>query len=210
MAVFPSLAGAVLVLGSGPNARPPSDYQNRILLTVNASQIIARRWGQKVPYITLLGSSVLNNDPANIEAKEMMKRGHTENLIVIKGNLEEEKARLRLRKLGYTYQSIQFLTKDDRAQILSDLLGIPITEKTKPSNGVFLALLAVHLGARQVLMTGFSLSQNGHAYNNKGRPRAHAPEDRIVLARAMEINLPIFTNDPNFAQESGLHLFNDE
>jgi len=85
-------------------------------------------------------------------------------------------------------------------------LGDAYDRGRPPSNGIFLALLALHLGARRILMSGFSLSRTGHAYNTLNLRRVHIEGDTLALRRIAGLGLPIFTNDERFSRESGLPL----
>jgi hypothetical protein len=89
---------------------------------------------------------------------------------------------------------------------MQKLLGDAYDASKPPSNGIFLALLALHLGASRILMSGFSLSRIGHAYNTLDLPRRHVDGDTLALRRIVQSGLPIFTNDERFARESGLPL----
>src|SRR5690606_31351277 len=75
------------------------------------------------------------------------------------------------------------------------------------SNGVVLALLSLHLGADEVLMSGLSLSTHGHAYSDKGYSRGHIDADRLALNEMGRRGLPVRALDPVFAEESGLPLY---
>ena len=97
----------------------------------------------------------------------------------------------------------------DRGRIMQGLLGDAYDERQPPSNGVFLALLALHLGANRILMSGFSLSKTGHAYNTLNLDRRHLDGDTAALRRIVALGLPVFTNDERFSRESGLPLIPD-
>ena len=53
-------------------------------------------------------------------------------------------------------------------------------------------------------MTGFSLTQDGLAYNDMNMKRSHANDDKEIILKIIEKKLPIFTNDLVFSNESGL------
>lgn len=202
---LPALSGPAFVLGSGPGATRPEGFDRSwTLATVNASQVSAETLGCGSPDVTLFGSAVLKSGPTNLEAQTVLRDLSTVHAIAFKGSRRYSMSRIRLAMLGYSYDSFHFMTKDARRRIVSESVG----ENTgKPSNGVFLALLCLYLGSTLVVMAGFSLSQAGHAYNDKGRRRLHVNEDRDILTKMRVRDFPVFTSDPIFASESGLHLY---
>lgn len=205
---LPRLSGPVLVVGSGPGACLPAGYDDTwTLATVNGSQIIAARLGCGSPDLTLLGLSVLQKAPVNREAQAVLRDGSTGVLICINGRRRYSLARMRLARLGYRFNRFCYLTREARLAMTSDVLGARINSQLKPSNGVTLAFLCLNLGASLVVMTGFSLSKSGHAYNDQNRPRLHANEDAALLKRSIEKGIPIYTSQSDFAEESGLPLY---
>jgi hypothetical protein len=133
----------------------------------------------------------------------------TDNLVVVSheiGFKHRLLIALRLRWLGYGYRSLTVLHMRSRGQILQAMLGDAYQAANPPSNGIFLALLALHLGASRVLMSGFSLTRTGHAYNELNLQRRHVDGDTLALNRVAAMKLPVFTNDERFAHESGLPL----
>ncbi len=112
--------------------------------------------------------------------------------------------RLKLLMLGYSYDRVVFISTADRIDWIRDATGIEPVDK--PSNGVAAAFLCASLGAKKIVMTGFSLTKEGHAYNTKNRERAHVAGDREALKLAVSRNVPIVTNQNDFSAESGVPL----
>jgi hypothetical protein len=209
------LAGRqAFVLGSGPgSAPPPGGFAGWFTMTVNASQILLAAWGNQVPDYTIFNNQLLTNQRKNcVAARSLLKGKRTRNLVVIKEYRSVWRTRLtrlpftrlRLFLLQYRYARFSTITPRQRSAIVSSVLGADIPEQIKPSSGIFLAFLALHLGASRVLMSGFSLTQDGHAYNTLNLRREHAGEDRELLARAIAAGLPIYTNSREFSLESNV------
>lgn len=208
---LPQLSGPALVLGSGPGACLPTGFDDTwTLATVNGSQAVAARLGCRSPNITLLGASVLKNQPANREAQAVLKARGTETLISIRGRRRFSLARFHLARLGYTFDRFCLISGSERLDFISSVLDERIGVNLKPSNGVALAFICLHLGAAGVVMTGFSLSRGGHAYNDKNRPRQHTAEDRELLRRSAVKGVPIYAGSVEFAQESGIPLYTEK
>jgi len=203
---LPQIDGPAFVLGSAPGPAPPRDpSRSWTLATVNGSQVVAARWGLK-PTITLFGFSFVQTTPANAETRKVLSGQCTSQLLCIGARKHYFHYRRVARQLGYSYDRLTTITPKDRADITRRVIGVSDDETGRASNGIFLALLCLHLGASEVVMAGFSLTRHGHAYNDKGHFREHIDADRAVLARALQAGLRIATNDPRFSAESGLPL----
>jgi O-antigen ligase len=202
----------VFALGSAPDSLPPPAGSGEWLaVTVNGSQALLE--GLRLPatpVMTVMNRSVLKSSiVSGVAARKVLCNLSTDHLIVISHKVSSKHRlliALRLWWLRYRYGSLTVLDTRDRREIMEQLLGDAYDESKPPSNGIFLALLAVHLGASRVLMSGFSLSRTGHAYNDLNLPRRHVDGDALALRRIVASGLPIFTNDERFARESGLPL----
>lgn len=208
LASSPTLTGPVLVVGSGPGGALPAGMDhNWTVATVNGSQVVGEGLGLGVPDLTLMGAAVMKDKPVNLEAQHVLSGRHTKLLISPIGRRRYSAARWRLMRIDYTYDAVFRISTRDKIDIVNSVLGDTIQHKHKPSNGVILALACLHWGASSVVMTGFSLTKHGHAYNDAERPREHIDEDRIVLAKAVSNGAPLFTTSQDFAAESGLPIF---
>lgn len=198
----PRLDRNTLVIGSGPSARLPEGFnEGWSLATVNASQAA---FPNITPDVTLLGAAVLRNKPVNKEAKEVLRGRQTRSLVLIEGNQVPDRQRLRLLQIGYSYDTITFLSKKDRADCIK--WATSIDDGVWPSNGIALGLICLYLGAEKIVYSGFSLSQAGHFYNDQNRPRLHVDADKRVIDHALTNRLPLFTNQKQFSAESGIPL----
>jgi hypothetical protein len=202
----------VFALGSAPDSFPPPAGSGAwSIVTVNGSQAVLERLGLPVtPVMSLMNRSVLKSTiVSGVAAREVLRRLSTDNLVVVSHEVTRKQYLLiafRLWWLRYRYRSLTVLDMSHRSRIMQGLLGDGYDERDPPSNGVFLCLLALHLGASRILMSGFSLSRTGHAYNNLNLRRRHLDGDRLALRRIVALKLPIFTNDERFSRESGVPL----
>lgn len=198
---------SAFVLGSAPKFIIPSSMQGLRLLTVNGSQF---KLGQRTPDLTLFNTSLVKSSfLANMEARKVLRGLKTKNLIVLTGNSGWRKrfhVLYCLFRLGYKASRLHLMNSRTREAVLKNFLGLEMKSPHLPSNGVFLAILACYLGANSVLMGGFSFSQSGHSYNKLNLERGHVDADRVVLSRVLELGLPIFAIDSDFARDSGLNF----
>jgi hypothetical protein len=202
----------VFVLGSAPDSFPPPPGSGEwSAITVNGSQALLERLGlPATPVMTVMNRSVLKSSiVSGVAARKVLHSLATDHLVVISHRVSFKHRlliALRLWWLRYRYRTLTVLDMRHRRQIMERLLGDAYDESKPPSNGIFLALLAVHLGASRILMSGFSLSKTGHAYNELNLPRRHLDGDTLALRRIVELGLPVLTNEERFSRESGLPL----
>ena len=202
----------VFALGSAPDSfPPPAGSGSWSVITVNGSQAVLERLGlPATPFMTLMNRSVLKSGiVSGVAAREVLRGLASDNLVVVSHKASYKHRlliALRLWWLRYRYRSLTVLDMRHRSQIMEGLLGDAYDQSTPPSNGIFLALLALHVGASRILMSGFSLSKTGHAYNKLNLERRHLDGDTLALRRIAASGLPIFTNDERFSRESGLPL----
>lgn len=203
----------VFALGSAPGASPPpGKKEDWEVITINGSQASLEKLGlETTPTATIFNTSLIKTKyNVNVAARKVLRGCRTENLVVLSGSTSFRKKLhviFRLLMLNYRYKTLSILSTSDRISIMEDILRMKLPEREQqPSNGIFTVLLALHLGAERVLMSGFSLSKQGHAYNNLNFKRAHTTGDLLTLRRAVEVGLPIFTNDEEFSKESGIPL----
>lgn len=203
----------VFALGSAPGASPPpGQKEDWEVITINGSQASLEKLGlYSTPSATIFNTSLIKTKyNVNVAARKVLRGCRTENLVVLSGRTSFRKRLhviLRLFILNYRYKTLSILSTAERISIMEKILCVKlIGREQQPSNGIFIVLLALHLGAEKVLMSGFSLSKQGHAYNNFNFKRAHTSGDLFTLHRAVELGLPIYTNDPEFSKESRIPL----
>lgn len=205
---LPLMNENALVFGSGPGSSIPNTFgENWSLVTINASQAAVPD-NSIVPDFTLIGTSTLRNKPANREAKQALRGRRTRTLILFDRERFIDNQRLKLLILGYSYDRVIFLSTAERSKWIHEATGSSLTDK--PSNGVAAAFLCASVGVKNIVMTGFSLTKEGHAYNHQNRERAHVVGDRKALRMAIARNIPLSTNQADFSIESGVPLLTVE
>ena len=205
------IEGPCFVLGSAPSALwPDRRFAGWTILTVNAAQAIAPAPGS-APDITLMSGQMLGNEPVNLEAKRVLRGRSTGELWLIERGISAAAAAELLRAMDFTYQALRLITPRLRSRITYRQLGVDASAgsgEQKISTGTFAALLALEQGASSVVLSGLSLSDAGHAYNQLGHKRYHLNSDRSALRVAIERGLPIYTICQAFSQASGIPLWN--
>ncbi len=155
---FPSLDGPIFLLGSAPDPTPPIGApEDWNLVTVNGSQITAAAWGME-PTLTLFGLTFLRTTTANREARKVLVGLSTTDLLCVGDPRHYFQYKFITWRLRYRYERLTILTPQERDKITKSVIGSDRGTSCKPSNGIFLALLCLHLGASCVVMSGFSLN----------------------------------------------------
>jgi hypothetical protein len=204
------IGGGCFVLGSAPSAVwPDPRFADWVLLTVNAAQA-AEPPTPRIPDITLMSGQMLGDDPVNREAKRVLRGLSTSELWLIERGITKDAAIEVLRSLSYKYGSLGVISRRQRSRITYRQLGVDAASgvgEEKISTGVFAALLALEQGASKVILSGISLTADGHAYNDLGHVRHHVNSDQRALAVAIGRGLPLFTLCPVFSKASGVPLW---
>ena len=199
--------GPCLVLGSGPNPAIPAGFNKTwSLLTVNASQASIKDLNMQ-PAVTVISDQMLGNSAANIAGKEALKNSKTSRLVLINRRYAVSHAKRILRTLNYCYEELSVISHWGRSRIAYEVLKEYValgSGEQKISTGIFASLLALYAGANQVVLSGFSFSIDGHAYNTLNHKRSHISSDKTALLLARNKGLPFYTPDKTFSAESGL------
>jgi hypothetical protein len=204
--------GPALVMGSAPNFRLPVGHDpNWVLVSVNASQLLAETFGLPVPDIALIRGGILVGGSEQESYKRELLRGRqARHLFIPVWPGAEDRLKEGCRSFDYRYDTLQALTKWQLANILWRVSGRYNMSRgwhKKISTGAFAIMLARFAGFAPVVASGFSLSQAGHGYDERNAFRYHADEDADLLRRVVRRREPIYAEDPDFAAESGLPLW---
>jgi hypothetical protein len=108
--------------------------------------------------------------------------------------------------------AVRRITVEDRDNIMRMMLNddFPSNEhENRPSNGIFAIAYALSCGAFEVIVSGFSLTQGGHSYNDLDKRRRHIDPDKAALIYFAENNFPVSTTETNLADITGLRLAGD-
>ena len=203
----PLIHGPCLVLGSAPKPSVPVGFDEAwTFMTVNASQSSVQHW-KFSPSFTIMSDQMFGDRPVNLEGKEAVKGRRTGRLILIKRGYPVSETIKKLQALNYRYDELIVIGHWERSHIAHKVLGgyvvIGMGEQ-KISTGIFAAIMASFLGAAPVILSGFSFSAHGHAYNEFQRKRSHIHIDQAALFIAQKKGLPFYAADAEFSFESGL------
>ena len=103
------------------------------------------------------------------------------------------------------------VTRGERDTVVDLVAGTELSavgSRGKATNGIAAACYGLFVGVPEVVLSGVSLSRNGHSYNQTGRKRLQADEDRLVLSRIKDAP-NLFTTEADLAAEVGLKLWQD-
>lgn len=180
------LRSPCLLLGSAPGAPPAYNFERHwSLVTVNASQACLPASQCVTPDLTIMSDAMLGSTKANQVAQRVLTGARTGCLVLINRAMEPSLAVHRLNTIGYAYKELICLDHWVRAKIIYEVLGehLGVGEGGKKlSTGVFTLLLLIRSQVKPIVISGFSLVSDGHAYDNSGvQPRAHKDADSYAL-----------------------------
>jgi len=76
----------------------------------------------------------------------------------------------------------------------------------KATNGVCALCYALYVGVPEVVLSGISVSKNGHSYNERNKARMQVSEDRFILG-ILKDRPNIFTTEDDLAEDVGIKLW---
>ena len=117
-----------------------------------------------------------------------------------------------LDEIGYTYDSVHYLSKSRKFQLVSGgLYGryYPVVYRHTTSMGMNAIMASRYLGADKIVFSGLSFRSKGYSYNDTDLYRKHVDDDREVMEYCVKNNHEIYTCDPDFAADTGLALFQE-
>ncbi len=204
--------GPCLVLGSAPNPVIPSGFDAHwTFISVNASQAGAAAAGiTRVPDLTVMSGQMLGTKPENLAGQAALRGGRTKQLLLIERGIATREAIPALRILDFRYDVLRTMNHWERAGLTYRLLGEHLATgsgEDKISTGVFAAVFSALRGHRPTVMSGFSLSSDGHSYNPLGHRRQHRRIDALALRMLAAPRYAVFSADADFAASSGLPLW---
>jgi len=210
MAASQSNGRRYVVLGSSPVPHPaPLDGAD--LICVNSSGFVARDLGLPEPELTVLAGFKLIY-PNRQEDRDALRGLKTKCLLLITYLLpiSLEEAEELLEKLGYRYDELKTIDFADRAHVIRSVTGTGLGEADAPenriSNGVFAACYALYHGASEVILSGISLTLDGHFYMTRTRPRRHITTDTEALIAMRTRGWPVKTSEADVSQATGIPL----
>ncbi len=200
----PRLGRSCVVLGSSPSPHLASlhDFD---LVCVNSSGRVALALRLPQPILTVLGGFKLVKS-RYLEDREAMRGLRTRSLLVIRTlrPLPVDEARRVLEGLDYRYEALKTISHAFREHMVRKITGTSVVKQ--PSTGIFAVCYALASGAPEVILSGISLTLNGHYYSDRNRSRMHLEEDTAALIALRERGWPVKTSEPDLSRLTGVPL----
>lgn len=182
------------IFGSAPNPIPIQNFvdEEYLFVCVNGSYLSARNLVKKLPHLTILNSDITTKKkPANLDVKPYLEEIFSKETIFLEDNFifNIRSSQITNRSLGRQI----YLKKANRDVIIKSILGNSFNkgEVDKISTGMFAIVLSCYFGCRPIFVSGFSLTQDGHAYNQNQRVRSHKEADKAALGRLSQLGYDI-------------------
>lgn len=201
-----------VIAGSAPFSTRPAGWDEDFrVVTINASQMAACAWLTAPPDVTLMQfNQIEGTNPNAIEVRRVLRGQSTGLLIMLHWRHDMARLQRGLAAFGYGYDGLRLMSRYERAALMRTVTGrlnLELEAETKCSNGIVAAALALHSGARRVILTGIDPRSRGHGYNDLGLTRLHAAADMQALATMIARGYPVLTADPYVAEATGLPLW---
>ena len=203
--------GPVLLLGSAPTATVPVGYgDDWTLVCANAAQAGGERLGLPSPQLIVLRTNFFDAGRVHAEAREALRNRSAKHVVFRGVPKQMDFVASELASLQFGYETLTMVERQKRERIVLHAVGtVPalISVNKDLSNGVFTLCAAIDLFQQPVVMSGFSFSVAGHAYNASNLPRAHVDQDRKAVRIIQSRGWPVYASEAKFAEESGLPLW---
>jgi len=181
------------------------------VLTVNASQVTAQKWGLAIPDMTFMQfSPIMSADLHGQEFRRVLHGKRTKSLYAMLWNDGELALQKSLDSFSYGFDDLHIISRYERMALLDKICGIKTTEvdaRRKCSNGINAVLFALYHGAPAVIISGINPSSAGHSYSVSGLPRLHVETDRKIIKLILSRGLPLFTSDMQVSKENDIPLW---
>jgi hypothetical protein len=207
---LPRIGGPALVVGSAPGSFKPAGVgPGWFVLSINGSQSVTEEFGFPVPDITVLRRQIAEQGFHQDMVSKVLTGQRTRHLVL--QSPSEQDVLDWMPTINYTADKVTVIGPGIKTTLIADVTGLlfpRVGRSWTMSNGLFATLLALKLGATRVVMSGFSFTEQGWKQGNPGLgSRDHIKADRLLCATFRSHGLPVFANEPAFAEESGLPLW---
>lgn len=202
----------VVIVGSAPFSTRPAGWDAGFrVVTINASQMAARGWLSEVPDVTLMQFNQIEGTNANaVEVRRVLNGQRTGLLYMLHWRHDMARLQKGLAAFDYGCDDLRLIGRYERIALMraaTGRLNLELEADSKWSNGIVAAALAIHSGAKNVILTGINPKSSGHAYNGLGLTRLHADSDLEALGLFAARGYPVWTADPGVAESTGLPLW---
>ncbi|GHA14295.1 membrane protein [Devosia pacifica] len=209
LAELPRFTGPTIVVGSAPNpTRPTGLDQSWGVVTVNASQITANDFGLGTPDLTVMRDAIMREDEHPQVVWAALAAKTTRHLVATIASPWDHGIEDYAKARGYLPDTVTELDRHIRGAVVVEMSGeYVVTVSSGISNGILAMLLALKLGAKPVVMAGFSVTPGWYFAPDRKGPRSHVSADLRVCRAVARRGLPVFASDAIFAEHSGLPLW---
>ncbi len=192
------------ILCSAPSPTIPASIPDgAIFVCVNNSGLTAHALGLRSPDLTIRAEKKSWKEIYGLRSRAL--------LWISKKPLFYQRLQA-LDSFKHKANAVRRITVDDRDDFMRAVLKteFPSNEhENRPSNGIFAIAYALACGASEVIVSGFSLTQGGHSYNDINKRRRHIDPDKVALINFAENNFPVSTTEADLAKITGLQLAGD-
>lgn len=105
--------------------------------------------------------------------------------------------------------SIMKVTRAERDALVDIVAGTTVRSAGdigKASNGIAAICYALFVGVPEIVLSGISLSKQGHSYNDASKPRLQVTEDALVLSH-LKSRPELSTTESGLSTEAGIKLW---
>jgi hypothetical protein len=212
LSTLPRPQGPTLVVGSAPNPTRPAGLDDSwFRISVNASQLVSDDFGLPPPNLTVFRDGIGVMGLHSEKVWKSLKGRSGEHVLAIMGSNEDHGlVQPMMREHDYEAGGVTELSRHVRGAVVLEMTGrdlVSLSSHMGVSNGLFAALLAVKLGGNPVVMSGFSFQGGWYFAPEFASKREHVSGDSIACQAIVERNLPVYTSDPKFSEDSGIRLW---
>lgn len=202
------LESTALVLGSAPDPLCPANLDDTwSLVCVNASQSSAVAWGLDEPDLLVLRRGLFWTRQMDDEARAAISGRAAQNVVFQYADEPVAVLSRELAALPFRAEKVNNIQRWLRDRVLMKAVGSRtgfLRIRNGVSSGVFAVALASQLGAQKIVLSGFSLRKDGHAYSSSNIKRKHTDADRLALQLMHRNRIQILSTDPDLAAEVGI------
>jgi len=173
-----------LVLGSAPSPTLPDPKDYDVLVCSNGSAIVAHDLGLQKPTASVLHRRVIEN-PTESRRLIREKIGQCESigLVVLCKKGGKHTPSSVAQALNVRFDGLFNLSASHSEHLLRSVSGVKGLERGQGvSVGALTVAMAVHCGAKSVLVSGISFKGGGDAYSDKVFQRPHVSNDIAFFA----------------------------
>lgn len=206
-----SLAGIfhgkrVLILASAPDVTLPASNTYDVAVTVNGAALIAHDNHIHNSLALINGYTAQNTGLVAKKSLKVIGGCKADFLLYIDVGIEVEEGVSNIKNSHFEYKKLLRLNALERAYIIGEAISYDITlgaRDKRVSNGIFLATLMIWVGAKNLILSGFSLS-GGHVYIKEPTPRHHVYGDSKWFEYVKNSGAAVITNSLPLTFETGL------